>query len=237
MGVLFFKKEKEAAQYELDVEIDYMRSKRESLSNVATMFKGDSAYVDNKLREHDAKKEYGKYNEELYRHVSAGRSSEALALLIQKYDLFEDSPEIYIELFNDIGDWKRKRVYFCAGRLVIDLLVKKKKYGILLRVIKPCIESDTDFVLGDPKDLIFVVNQIISYHEYNLAYELIRNAKEKYGEYVNSGDCLILEAKILWQYLDREAEAKVLLKSKISQAEPEEKKKLQEFLVFISAVD
>jgi len=211
MGYFFFKKEKEAAKYELGVEIDYMRSKRESFSNVATLYKGDTAYVDSKQREDNAKKSYGKFNEELYRHIKVGETSEALLLLLQKYDLFKDSPELYIELFNNIGEWKKKRVYLCAGRLVIDLLVENKQYSNVSGVLKSCIEVEPSFVLADPDDLVFVVNYLINTHEYELAYDLISRSKEKYGEAINECDCVLLEAKILWEYLDKTVDAQLLV--------------------------
>ncbi len=223
MGYFFFKKEKEDAKYELDLEIDYMRTKRESFSNITSMYKGDRVYVDNKQREHDAKKAYGKYNEDLYRQVKIGNTSEALALLIEPYDTYEDSPEIYIELFNQIGEWKKKRVYLCAGRLVIDLLVDKKQYGNISNVLKSCLEVEPDFSLSDPDDLIFIVNYLINTHEYKQAYNLITNAHVKYGEEINKCDCILLEAKILWEYLDRIEDAKSLISNTISSSEKYDK--------------
>lgn len=233
MGYFFFKREKEAAQYELGVEIDYMRSKRESLSSIATLFKGDRNYIDNKQREHEGIKEYAKYNESLYREVKAGHTSEAVVLLVEKYDLFAESFEIYIELFTSIGEWKKKRVYFCAGRLIVDLLVEKKKVGKLTSVLKHCLEEDPDFVLGDPDDLLFVTKQLIESHEYNLAYQLIHNAEEKYGEYINTSDCLLLEAKILWEHLDREADAIALLSTELGTATEQDSIKLKELIDLI----
>ena len=235
MGYFFFKKEKEEAQYELDVEIDYMRNKRESFSKVATLYKGDRVYVDSKQREHEAKKAYGKFNESLYKHITVGETAEALSLLIGKYDLFQDSPELYIELFNDIGDWKKKRVYLCTGRLIIDLLVEKKKYADIPKVLAACLEVDSDFILGDPQDLIFVVKYLVGVHEYELAHQLINHADDKYGKYINRCDCVLLESQILWEHCDKATEAKVLVENAIINATKNDKVKLTGFLNIINA--
>lgn len=230
MGYLFFKKEKEVAQHELAVEIDYMRSKRESFSNVATMFKGDSAYIDNKQREHEGVKSYAKYTETLYRAVKAGNTGEAVALLVNQYDMYEESPEIYIELFTQIGEWKKKRVYLCAGRLIVDLLVEKKKHSQIPQVLSSCCEADENFALADPLDLIFVVNYLVSVHQYDLSYRVIHNASDKYGEYINLCDCVLLEAQILWEHLDRVADAAALLNTSLKTANVQDAVKLNEFI-------
>ena len=235
MGMLFFKKEKQLAQYELNLEIDYMRSKREGISSIATLFKGDRAYVDNKQREEQAKQDFERYTEALYRFVKAGKTGEANLHLLQKYDLFASSPEIYLDLFHEIGQWKKKRVYFCTARLVIDLLVETKKYGLLPNVIKPCLEEDPDFVIGDPKDLLIVVNQLVSFHEYNLAYQIVKDAEKKYAKHVNLIECSLLEARILWEYLEQPDTAKEILQSRIDKVGTDDKNKLQDFLRLISA--
>lgn len=233
ISFVLFKGLREKNSYELKTEIDYMNSKRGSFSSLASTFKGDTVYVDNKLREHDAKKEYGKYNEDLYRFVKSGCTSDALALLIQKYDLFEESPEIYIEIFNNIGEWKKKRVYLCAGRLVIDLLVDKKQYGNISNVLKSCLEVEPDFALSDPDDLIFIVNYLINTHEYKQAYRLITNAHVKYGKEINKCDCILLEAKILWEYLGRTEDATLLISNTISSSVTSDK--LVEYLELIES--
>ena len=235
MGYFFFKREKEAAQYELDLEIDYMRTKRESFSNVATLYKGDRAYVDSKQREHEATKEYGKFNEQLYKNINVGNTSEALSSLIEKYDLFEESPELYIELFNDIGEWKKKRVYLCTGRLIIDLLVEKKKYAELTQIITLCLDVDEQFVLGDPKDLLFAVNYLVSVHQFEIAYQLLHKAVVKYTDSVNFCDCVLLESRILWSHLERSSEAELLLKSSIMELNTQDRGKAEALLSLISS--
>ena len=234
MGYFFFKKEKEVAQYELNNEIDYMRSKRESFSNVATLYKGDRAYVDSKQQEHDAKKAYGKFNEQLYRYIKVGETSEAISLLLEKYDLFQESPELYIELFNDIGEWKKKRVYLCTGRLIIDLLVEKKKYAEIPTILSSCLETDEDFILADPNDLLFVVNYLVSVHQYDLAVKLIDKVAGKYGMDINLADCVLLQARIMWTHLERAEDAKTLIQSSMSAFTVQDKDKADTLLSFIS---
>ncbi len=234
-GVMFFKKEKQLAQYELNLEIDYMRSKREGISSIATLFKGDRAYVDNKQREEQARRDFERYSETLYRYVKAGKTGEANLHLLEKYDLFANSPEIYIDLFHEIGQWKKKRVYFCTARLIIDLLIENKKYGLLAEVIKSVLEEDPDFVIGDPKDLLIIINQLISFHEYKIAYQLVKDAEKKYNSHVNLVECSLLEARILWDHLDQADKAKEILQSRIDKVDTDDKNKLQDFLRLISA--
>ena len=234
MGYLFFKKEKEAGQYELDVEIDFMRAKRESFSNIATLYKGDRTYVDSKQREHDAKKEYGKFNEQLYKNIKVGNTEVALSSLIEKYDLFEESPELYIELFNDIGEWKKKRVYLCTGRLILDLLVEKKKYADIPYIVKKCLEVDDQFILADPNDLLFVVNYLVSVNEYEFGYQLLHQASDKYGATINHCDGVLLEARLLWSHLDKGAEAQTLLESSMREFTAQDKVKAEVLLALVA---
>jgi len=230
LGVIFFKQEKEDAKHELAVEIDYMQSKRNTFSSIAGTFKGDSLYLDNKLREDEAKKAYGKYVESLYRLVKAGKTAEAIVHILEKYDLYEKSPELYEELFHEVGEWKKKRVYLCLGRLLIHLYLEQKKPGKIPAVVKACLSVDDDFGLAEPANLLFVVNAFIAMHQFELAYELVKNAKFKYGEYINRCDCLLLEARILWEHLDRETEAKSLLEQGMVAASQNEKDKMLNLL-------
>jgi len=230
IGMLFFKEKRDEAKYELGVEIDYMQSKRNAISSLGTTYKGDTFYVDSKQKEHEAKKSFAKYIEELYRFDRAGEISAAIAHSIKHYDMYEKSPEIYQELFQEAGEWKKKRFYLCMGRLVINLYIEQKKTGKIPAVLEACLDVDENFVLADPSNLLFIAHELLSMHQPELAYRLLKDAKTKYGEYINECDCVVLEAKILWEYLGKEAEAKLLLEQAIRTAVEKDKAKIRELL-------
>lgn len=234
IGMFYFKDRKKQIEAELNVEIDYMRSQRDKFSSIGSTYKGDMNYVDNKVRAHEAKKEFGRFKERLFRQIRANKSSEALLFLLKEHDIYKQSPEIYESLFYEMGDWDKKRVYFCTGRLAIELLLKEKQIVKMAKIIEACLEADEDFVIGNPANILIIVNSLIEIHHYELAQRLIANASEKYGKYINSCDCIMLEAHLFWQFLDKTSDAQALLKKSFDIVADKDKNKLTSYLETIN---
>lgn len=234
LGSFMFKEAKKSTQEILDDEIEFMRAKRQDYFGVMSTFKGDNRRIDSQKQEVINLKEISMKMDILYKYVMVGNTSDAMLLIIENYELQSESPEIYIDLFNEIGQWKKKKTYLCVGRIVINLLYEQKKYGRIFPILESCYTADSEFVLADPKTVLILAKLAIENNQNEVAYKLVKNAKERYQNYINQIDCILLEAKILWIDLDKANEAENLLIDSILDANIYETKEIKKYLKLVS---
>ena len=233
-GMLIFKKQRTSIKEVLGDEIEFMRAKRQDYFGVMSSFKGDNRRIDSQKQEVINLKTIGRKMDLLYKYVMVGNTSEAMLLILEDYELQSASPEIYIELFNEIGKWKKKKTYLCTGRLVINLLYEQKKYGRIFPILESCYSADPEFILADPNTVLFLANMAVENNQNGIAYKLVKNSTTRYQNYINQIDCILLEAKILWVDFDKANEAKNLLIDSILYANNHETKKIKKYLKLVS---
>ncbi|MFV1984128.1 MAG: rhomboid family intramembrane serine protease, partial [Thiohalomonadales bacterium] len=213
---LWFKERRDEVQDELDDAIEFSQANRGGVGNMKSLYMGDRTRIDSDHRESQAKKDWGVYKDRLYKLVMSGNASEVIFIILKDYEFNSRSPETYEELFFEIGKWRKKRSYFCVGRLLINLYLEQGKLGNAFTILAECIKTDTDFVLPDSSKVLMLANVALKKTDYKLAYQIIRDYKHRYFD---SGACtehLALEAKLLYQHLDRRNDAIALLKKAIS---------------------
>lgn len=210
-GFLFLKNRKEEIQDELNDEIEYMKRARSSQFGTTSTYSGGDKYQEH-LRERDAKRDHAEYNQKLYKLVTVGNSSEAIALFLKDYDLFRESVEIYEDLFNEMEKWRHGRALLCLGRLSINLLLEQKQRKRALDITRRCIEIQDIFVLALPNEAITLAKYAMDLQQYPLAYYIIRNADQRYGEYIDLDLAFLLEAKLLLIHMNKRDESKHVLK-------------------------
>lgn len=136
------------------------------------------------------------------------RDSEAILLILEDYQPYCQDTDIYEELFRDIHQWRKGRTLLCLGRLIISLQVTSKRYSSALSIASECIDVKDDFVLAESSQVLHLAMIAMELHQYKLAYRLIRNAGERYGNTVDVFRCWLLEVELLWQHLQKPDAAK-----------------------------
>lgn len=196
---LFFANQKQAYQDQIDDEIDFLVSHRGDRLGIMSSYKGDRARIDRERAEHLHKRQWANFISRIHKCVMSGNHAEAVYHLLNDYDLYAQSPEIYEELFAEIGQWKKTRTYDCLGRLLVDLYVNARKYGLALRVVTTCLAHDPDFVLAEPANVLLLANEAVSLQQTETAYALVRDFPRRYP-YTPAIPCVLLAAKLLWMH-------------------------------------
>jgi len=193
-GVLLFKKLREENRYELDNEIDFMRAKRQDGFSLANTYKGESKFLENRLREEKYIKEKGRFHDQLFKLISIGKHSIAINLILAEYkEDFQLTP-YFEDLLLTLKDWHIGRSFYCLGRLVIEDYMSSKQYGAAIRVAKLCYEHDDSFLLADPKYVVLLAEECISCNEEKLAHLIVKNAKSRYFSNINFEMCAKYES-------------------------------------------
>ncbi len=223
---IWFKARREDIQEELDDEIENTRARREDSGSRMSSSMADQGRIQSEFRESESSKNWQVYKDKLHKFIQTGNSSEAMMLLLQNYDLNAKSPEIFEELFKDIGDWRKKRSYFCAGRLLINLYLDMNKIGSAFQIINKCVKDDKLFLLPDSSKVLMLAQEATNHKRYVLAFYLITNYKARYKVSHSCVQCVILEASLLYQHLDRKLSAIKLLETEIAKVGDSEAEKL-----------
>jgi len=213
LGLFWFKKQKERVQDELNNEIDYMRAQRQDSMGMMSSFSGDRQRIDGEQQAHQAKLTQGRYMDRLFKLVNSGAHGEAMMHILADYDLHSKSIEIYEELFEEIGNWKKKRVYLCMGRLLIMLYLKSNQYANAFIIIEACQSVDDAYVLHDAKYVVPLTEEAVNQQRYGLAHALVKDYVSRYHEQTQQLPCLLLEANILWLHFGKTKAAKLLLEA------------------------
>lgn len=214
-GYLFLKNRKEEIQDELNDEIEYMKTNRKSQYASTSTYSGGDKYQQH-LRERDAKRDHAEYHQKLYKLVTVGNNSEAITLFLKDYDHYKESVEIYEELFDDMEKWRHCRALLCLGRLTISLLLEQKQNKRALDITRRCLEMQDVFVLASPTEAITLAKYAMELQQYPLAYYIIRHAEQRYGDYIDLNQALLLEAKLLLLHLNKREISKDILKRLIA---------------------
>ncbi|MBL1274993.1 MAG: rhomboid family intramembrane serine protease [Ectothiorhodospiraceae bacterium] len=210
-GFFFLKGRREMITDELNEEIQFRKNTRKNIFSNTNSYRGGDKCLQ-QTEEKDAKREYAKYSQKLYRYVNVGSSHEAIVLFLKEYDHYKDSIEIYEELFNDIEGWKKCRALMCLGRLIINLHLEKNNKKEALTMAQRCLNIQEDFVFADPKEALNLALYAMECQRYPLAHQIINRADLRYGESIDLIYSLLLEAQLLLLHLDKRDEAKVVLK-------------------------
>jgi hypothetical protein len=187
IGYFWLKGCREEIREELDDEIEYRRSLRADSLGTLSSDRGGQHRIANQWREHYAKEAYARFVDRLYRCVKVGKDSEALVLMLEEYDLYKDSAEIYETLFWEMKAYHHRRSVLCLGRLNIGELLKQRQYERAIAIAEACFEASESFALADPKDVIVLATQAYKHQHHKLANRLVDTAEAAYGTAVDLG--------------------------------------------------
>jgi membrane associated rhomboid family serine protease len=187
IGYFWLKRCREEIREDLDDEIEYRRSLRADSFGTLSSDRSGQHRIANQWREHYAKEEYARFVDRLYRCVKAGKDSEALVLMLEDYDLYKDSTEIYETLFWEMQAYHHRRSVLCLGRLNISELLRQRQYERAISIAEACFEASESFALADPKDLLVLATQAYKHKHRKLANRLVDTAESTYGTALDLG--------------------------------------------------
>ncbi len=215
LGYLWFKNRKKEIQDELADEIESQQEERNSFSSAATS-SGGRRELKNRQQQKEFKKADDEYMATLHRYVRSNKDSDAIVLMLHDYELQSQSPIIFEQLFERVRLWGDSVTALCLGRLVINLLIENKKHSRALLFVEQCQAISNEFVLAHPNQVLPLAKISQASQQYQVAYLLVRDARERYGEYINYAQCVLIEIDLMLNYLDKKDEAKALVKEQLS---------------------
>ncbi|MDH5553002.1 MAG: hypothetical protein OEX82_06680, partial [Nitrosomonas sp.] len=211
IGLFWLKSQRDDAKDDLEEEIEYMRARRDIGGTMST-YKGGRRELQNIQREKQSQREHDDFMAELYRYVKTERDSDAIALMISDYEFQSASVEIFEQLFERSKEWGASRALLCLGRLLINLLIEQRKYARALMYIEQCQQVTPAFLLADPANVLLMASMARDNHQYEVAYQLVRESETRYGESVDLAETSLIEVELLWQHLNQQETAKDRMK-------------------------
>ena len=211
IGYFFLNKQKASIKDNLDEAIEYARSNHEN-TGMASTYKGNREQLIESIRSKDSIRKYNNSIDHIYQKAQSNRDSDAIILMLEGSEEKQFSIEIFDELFERMLQWEPSRLAMCTARFSIDLYMHKRSYRRPLEIVKQCYSISDEFVLADPMHVLILAKYAMLMQKYELAYALVKNAEQRYGEYINYTLCALLEIELLWVYLNRHDEARKILK-------------------------
>jgi len=207
LGYFFLKERREDIHDELHDEIKYAQSMRVDGGNFSTHV-GVSSRVLNQEKERQAIKSHDEFLSRLHKYIREKESGNAIVHLLDNYDVVPSTAELYETLFFNMSEWGKSRALLCVGRAAIHLLLINKLTPRALVIVEQCQQIDENFCLAEPGEVLSLARSAKEQEKYDVAYLLIRRAGTRYNFLVDVVCCKLLEAELLWHYLNQPDEAR-----------------------------
>ncbi len=128
--------------------------------------------------------EYDRLMSRLYKAVSAKQDSEALAVLLQPYQLDQLTSAQVEQWYDRVKTWGPSRTLLCLGRLMIELLQQEKNQARAIYYIKQCQSINPQFLLPDLSQTVVFAQMALDTHDIDVAKHLLNKPNERYLAYV-----------------------------------------------------
>jgi len=194
-GFFWLKDRKEETSEELTDEIEAMKIERQFGTSKSMSFRGRNE-LDQQRAQRQAEKEQDKFMGGIYKRVTTHNDSEAILLIIEKYDTMQTSVQEYVAIFERIQQWTPSRTLLCIGRLIIDKLDREGRSGSAVVYIEKCQKISAQFILPDVSRTIFYAQFAIEAGKFEVAGNLLVNAEKRYGYLVDQDFCARLTATL-----------------------------------------
>jgi hypothetical protein len=137
----------------------------------------------------EKEKAYDKFMGSIHKRVTTHRDSEAIVLLMEKYDYEQTSIQEYEALFKRINEWGLSRTLLCMGRLIIDKLDEENRSGRAVAYIEKCQKISPQFVLPDVSRTIFYAQFAVDVGKFDIAKNLLINPEKRYARLIDVALC------------------------------------------------
>lgn len=182
-GYYWLKERKMELREELAFEYDVAKVERRKGVREAEEYRARKE-AEEQIRNRKIEKANRKFVADLYGFVTAKKNSRAVTHMITRYNLETPTSELE-KLFRHMEDWDPTRTFLCLGRLIIQKLDQEKKDGKAIVYIAKCQKISPRFVLPDITRVPHFAQLAIETHRFDVAKNLLIEAKERYGEAVN----------------------------------------------------
>ncbi|MGB5678411.1 MAG: hypothetical protein WBN36_11520, partial [Gammaproteobacteria bacterium] len=90
-----------------------------------------------------------------------------------------------------------------------------------LNIARQCHTIAPDFLLADLLHVLVLAKQAITVKEYELAWMIVRNSSERYGDTIDTVRCALIEVELLWMHLGNTSEARKQMSNLLEQQQSE----------------
>jgi membrane associated rhomboid family serine protease len=187
-GYFWLSERKEETSEELADEIEAMKIEQRFGSTQSMSFRGQKD-LDLRKEQRDAVKSHDKFMGGIHKMVTTHRDSEAILLLIEKFDYSQTSAQEYAPIFERIHQWGPSRTLLCVGRLIIDKMDREGRSGSAVVYIEKCQNISPQFILPDVSRTIFYAQFAFEAGKLEVAKNLVANAGKRYGDLVDREFC------------------------------------------------
>ena len=174
-------------QEELAQEVDTMRVRQKEGKT-----RSEALNYKQKMAQQEAGKQETlaaeKFMRRIYQMVTTHRDSEAVLLLLEKYDLTTPIGELE-QLFDHMATWGRSRAALCIGRLIIAQLDAQGREGKVIVYIEKCQKMSSSFVLPDLSRVLHYAEMALQTGRAEVVTNLTKDAGKRYGELVKPALC------------------------------------------------
>ncbi|MDH3221398.1 MAG: hypothetical protein OEO19_17850 [Gammaproteobacteria bacterium] len=134
-------------------------------------------------------REYDRFMGRVYRMVGCHRDSDAIYMLMDRYDYLQTRAQELEALYRHVEQWGPSRTLLCLGRLIIYRLDREKRHDRALAYIEKCQKINPRFLLPELSRVTFYARQAIEAGRLELAKNLVTEHETRYGDLVGSGEC------------------------------------------------
>ena len=194
-GWLWLKERKEETKKELEAEIEEMKLQKKHGKSPSMSYRRRNEIAEQKVIKEN-QREQDHFMGKLYKSVSTHRDSDAINMLLDRYDIFQTAIGQYEELFDRVKQWGPSRTQLCLGRLIIDILNEERRYGRALFYIEKCQQISPKFILANLSQTVFYAKMAIETDKMDVAKNLIAEPEKRYGSMINVKLCHELIALI-----------------------------------------
>ena len=219
LAFAFLRKEKEIAKEELAEEIDYQVNRKKDGHSYALSSTHGREEWSERVALRKTKQEYEKYLQEIYTQVNVRKDSDAIMLILNDYERYQQDFYLLVQVFERIKAWGESRTLLCVGRCLIEILIEGSQYARAVEVVKECQQVTKDFVLADPGMSLLLVRYAIEIHEENVAYYLLHDADKRYDRSVDTTAMKIREAELCFKELANEEQGKELVRQLLAEVD------------------
>jgi membrane associated rhomboid family serine protease len=187
-GYLWLKERKEETREELADEVEAMKIEKQFGSSRSMSYRGRKE-LDLQQAGREKGKAHDKFMGAIHKRVTTHRDSEAIVLLMEKYDYDQTSIPEYEALFERINEWAPSRTLLCMGRLIIDKLDGENRNGRAMVYLEKCQKISPQFVLPDVSRTIFYAQFAIEVGKFDIAKNLLLKPEKRYARLIDVALC------------------------------------------------
>jgi membrane associated rhomboid family serine protease len=209
IGWLWLSDRKWLIQAELEREIEDMRFAKGGLLGFGgfQIRPGATWKQKDKERLRDHLREFDDALLAAYRLNEAHQCDRALQELLRGIKRHGEAGDVLKDVYKTIMGWQHTQFTLNYARHYINYLLDHDGAKEALNVSEECFGIAPDFLLDRSKDVLSLAALAEKQQRYTLAYSLVRNAEDRYGDAPEKTAFMSCEAKYLFRYLDRKDQA------------------------------